>query len=88
MVKDETPKLHPTEFLDMVVELITPNLSSTGIEGIDAFLTDILEYYTTHEERKIYYHKIFRKYLAMAQSETDKSSDKFMVRKLSVCLIP
>jgi len=63
----------------MVVELITPDLTASGIEGIDAFLVDILEYYTTDKERREYHHKIFRKYLVMAQAESDKSSDKFMV---------
>jgi hypothetical protein len=88
MVKGHVSKAE--EFLDLIVGLITPEFSSSGIEGLHYFLDDILNYYATDEVRRVYQHKLFVQFLAMAKAEVDKTSDKFKVKNLffgKICVV-
>lgn len=67
------------EFLDLIVGILTPALTTTSIDGLHYFLNRILNFYTSDQSRRAYYHKIFRKFLAMAGAEKDKTSPKFKV---------
>lgn len=77
MVRNQT--ISANEFLDMVISVLTPELTNEGINAIFFFVREILGYYALDSDRTAYRVKIFDKLLLMAQAETDKSSDRYNV---------
>ena len=77
MVRNQ--KITANEFLELVVSVLTPELSNEGLNAIFSFSSEVLGYYALDADRSKYSAQIFDKLLAMSQAVTDKDSDTFNV---------
>lgn len=77
MVRNQT--ITANEFLDITVNVITPELSNEGFNATFTLLGEIMGYYALDADRYAYSEKIFDKLLHVCQSITDKKSDKYSV---------